>query len=879
MNWPRITIRVVAGALFASGMLAATAFHADWREQYDEAAVRVDVLGRERMLTVQAAASARSLADGEPVADELVATTTLLEHQWAAVRDGGAELDLALAETGRRVPAWTDAGQLGVELDAEIESFVAALRSFVAADEHADADVAEIESMAGQVLADVVAAVTAASSPVDTTGLIPALLMFLLALLVPPIIVWREWSRDRRAVDEERARLDASEARRNWLEAITAQVSDDLVVLDREGNLRYVSSGLGTGAAVRDAQHLRSLVHPDEVDAVVATLREVIGGRSSARVECKLRATYDSWRDVEVVMTNLCDDPAVNGVVLAVRDIGERRAAEAEYREMHAIQQFLTENASEALIRLDARARITFASNAVTSLAGVDPREVTGQHLERLVAPSDRTRLRRELHEARWSGGRRRFDVQLAGADGGLGWASVGLGFVMTSTGGHYHVTMSDVTSRVTAEVALEQSEATQRLILDSLAEGVLLIDRDHGIVAVNPSATEIVGVGVGVRFRDQASELGIDLLEMDGEPVADGDSLAERVFRSGTPSAGRRTIFRHAGGRDVICESTALPCEWDDDGHVRLVLVTIRDVTDEVRIESALEAERRLLDGVLESVSTSVVVLDGERRVTLANPAFRSMVGRDAVRGVHLTDLFLPEGWTLPDGTAVAAAIAPTDLPVSDVPVRVATEDGGRDVLFSICEMSLHDGRDGFLLTLTEVTELRRAEGALREMALVDPLTRLPNRRRLDDHLESAMARNIRSLGHVGVIFIDLDGFKAVNDELGHEAGDELLMVVGERLRQVVRSGDLVARIGGDEFVIVVEGMHTPAAMEMLPGRIAEVVGAPISIAGREMSVGASVGAARGRSGDTPSTLLHRADTLMYANKRLRATLEPQPV
>ncbi len=162
--------------------------------------------------------------------------------------------------------------------------------------------------------------------------------------------------------------------------------------------------------------------------------------------------------------------------------------------------------------------------------------------------------------------------------------------------------------------------------------------------------------------------------------------------------------------------------------------------------------------------------------------------------------------------------------------------------------------------------------ENELTRDALHDPLTRLPNRTLMLDRLASALARAERSSKKVVVFFIDLDGFKLVNDRFGHEAGDQFLIEMAERLRGAVRPQDTVARIGGDEFVVICEGFTgDEAEWRPLQERLTAAVEVPMEIVGQSVSVSASVGLAVGGRNSEPEAMLRDADLAMYAVKRAR--------
>jgi diguanylate cyclase (GGDEF)-like protein len=185
-----------------------------------------------------------------------------------------------------------------------------------------------------------------------------------------------------------------------------------------------------------------------------------------------------------------------------------------------------------------------------------------------------------------------------------------------------------------------------------------------------------------------------------------------------------------------------------------------------------------------------------------------------------------------------------------------------------------------GQVLSLAlESEDRRRAEQALRESearfrhaALHDALTGLPNRLVLFDILRREIGRAKRDASYrFAVLYFDLDGFKAVNDTLGHDAGDRLLMTVGERLNASMRPMDAVARVGGDEFAVVVANVAEREAAAAIAQRIAAAVSAPLRIGDREVEVGASVGIAMADGSSDPSGLLRAADLAMYEQKTAR--------
>jgi len=185
-----------------------------------------------------------------------------------------------------------------------------------------------------------------------------------------------------------------------------------------------------------------------------------------------------------------------------------------------------------------------------------------------------------------------------------------------------------------------------------------------------------------------------------------------------------------------------------------------------------------------------------------------------------------------------------------------------------SLTSTSVH-GVEMFTVIARDATVRKLHEDQLEHQATHDPLTGLANRKLFDELLVRAVFRAERSRRALAVLYMDLDGFKDVNDVFGHQAGDRVLTETARRLESVIRPGDIVARLGGDEFVVLCENLTSPDDAEKIATRVVQAVGQPIAVAAGVATVTASVGVAIGALGESAASVVARADEAMYRTKQ----------
>ena len=273
------------------------------------------------------------------------------------------------------------------------------------------------------------------------------------------------------------------------------------------------------------------------------------------------------------------------------------------------------------------------------------------------------------------------------------------------------------------------------------------------------------------------------------------------------------------------------------------------------------------------------MAILDADGRYLALNGALAQILGVPEPSAVGRTF----GDFTHPDDRArdndLLGRLASGELPYYQVQKRYIDAHGDTvwcRVTVSEVSGAIAQGSARFVAQVEDITAFRRAKELLERRAMYDPLTGLANRVLLLDRLAHALAAHHRRGTTVSVLFFDVDHFNLVNDSLGHESGDALLAVIGQRVQGAVRAGDTVARLGGDEFVVVLENIPNQAAALAVARTITSSVQCPISLAGHEVVPTISVGLAIADGDVTAESLVRDADTAMYAAKQLgRARIE----
>ena len=377
------------------------------------------------------------------------------------------------------------------------------------------------------------------------------------------------------------------------------------------------------------------------------------------------------------------------------------------------------------------------------------------------------------------------------------------------------------------------------------------------------------------MRASEPGGEVRLELFEgMGSAPADDGGARTRRFETYGRPFVLRGDTRGGVAGSHYGREALLVLVLGSLLSALLFALVIVLSRSNARALRLANDTVGRMLDleerfRHLAATPVGIFRTDARGRLTFGNRRWQELTGCrvDQADEAPWTQIVHPQDRRLVDAAWGAAGRERSEFGRQ---FRLARADEEVWVACRLAPLSGgNDARAGWVGSLEDVTALRRQEAELAQRALHDPLTELPNRSYFMDRLGQAIERSRRARTRVAVLFVDLDGFKAVNDSVGHEGGDRVLVEVAHRLKGAVRGGDTVARFGGDEFTVLCEDVDGADEMAAAAGRISAALAAVFEIEGREFPIDCSIGIAIGFGARAaPRQLLRTADVAMYEAK-----------
>jgi len=664
--------------------------------------------------------------------------------------------------------------------------------------------------------------------------------------------------------------------RRKWIEALetaeerfqlAARATRDLIV-DWDiasGNLCWHEAheqflGLHHHELGSDADWLIERVHPEDREALAVHLRKAITGKGD-RLLCDLRIRHADGSFAEVMVRGFVIRDArghATRMVCAVQDNTERNQAARALREREAHLSTVFGQAMVGIMQNDPDGNIIMINKRYCEILGRPEAELCNLDVSAYTHPDDIARSLALYEEHQSICKPFQIEKRYVRPDGSSVWCKVFVSFVQDADGGHESTIAiaQDITSRKMAEQQLQTQSTLLQTVIDSVQDLIFVRNLEGTLVLANKAVTEGCGGFPEPKPLQNAPETQTGgLTALDRMVIASGDvrTIEEAIL---------------VQGQERLFETVKVPLIENET--ITGVIGVARDVTDSKAAEAALRASELLYRNVLEASVDCVEIIDLEGKVKLANS--------QALTAMDLTELkqvvgkpwveFWPHTSRGKIEKAMVAARSGKISRFSTYSDMYKSTPKWWDVIVS----PMCDDRDqvtGILAISRDTTSAREISAQLKWASENDDLTNLPNRRAFQARLQAATLRAMESGGIVGLLLIDLDHFKHINDTLGHMAGDHLLAVFGSRFKEVVRSSDFVARLGGDEFAVIVEGRQGEVDLAATGASILSRLQEPVEYDGRVLNASASLGGATfPTDASSASELFDNADIALYALK-----------
>ena len=416
----------------------------------------------------------------------------------------------------------------------------------------------------------------------------------------------------------------------------------------------------------------------------------------------------------------------------------------------------------------------------------------------------------------------------------------------------------AEIVRREILETALRASEEKYRNLLATTSEGFWLLDAEMNLSEVNQALCTMLGY-------TQAELLAKSLADLVDE--ADRPIFMEQMAHVPVTDHRHYELVLITSLGDKLHTSVHATTIRNSRGDVQGAFAFITDITERKQAEAKLQLSATVFSHAREGI----FITDVQGTILDVNDAFIQITGYSRQEAIGQNPRILKSGRQTPEFYAdMWQALMGEGNWCGEIWNRRKTGEGFAALL------TLSTVRDGqgnpqyFVALFSNITALKEHQQRMEYLAHYDGLTHLPNRMLLDDRLHQAMAQVERSRQHLAVVYLDLDGFKAINDTYGHEAGDQLLVTVAQRMKQTLREGDTIARLGGDEFVAVLLNCNQGKASVSSVQRLLEAASQPVQLNGWIIQVSASLGVTFYPQTNVVDAehLLNQADQAMYQAK-----------
>jgi len=431
----------------------------------------------------------------------------------------------------------------------------------------------------------------------------------------------------------------------------------------------------------------------------------------------------------------------------------------------------------------------------------------------------------------------------------------------------------SDILRRKQAMELLRKSEEQVRLMLNSAGEAIFGIDLNGNCTFANPCCADVLGYKSPEDITGRNMHRLLNHSYFDGTPIPVEECRIYRALLTGDIIHADDEVFWKADGTSFIAEYRSYP--QTVDGRITGLVVSFHDVTERWRFEKILIKDSERLSNILEGSNAGTWQLNVKNGTITINEKFANMLGyrlSELVPATKEQKLKLIHPDDVKRWEDLVEKHFRKETEAYECEVRMKHKNGTWIWMLEKGQVT-KIGENGkpliFSGTSIDITSRKQEEEKVLHMATHDELTGLPSLKLAHDRLSMSISQARRDNSLLAVMFIDLDGFKKVNDTFGHDAGDEVLRVTARRFLSVLRETDTVARIGGDEFLVILTELHSRENASLVAEKLLRVVSESVFFTESETSVGASIGIALfPGDGNDMETLIKMADAAMYKVK-----------
>ena len=660
-------------------------------------------------------------------------------------------------------------------------------------------------------------------------------------------------------------------AREEQLRLFTDNIPDPVVYLDTDRCYTFVNdaflqlNGLDRGAVI--GKTTAEVIGLEATAALTPYQDRAFAGETVSYERALLDATGRSrWIRGRMVPDHRIDG-VIQGVYIVLHDITDLKIAQNTLAARESQLRAIMDGVPAPVAYIDRDERCQYVNRALLQYFGLAADEVATLRLNDVVGADIYEGAKATIARA-LEGESAAFDRLVPGADGVSRWMTIRIVPDAAPSGevpGAF-VLMNDIHGMKQAQEALRASESELRLIMDNVPARVAYIDRDYRYRFLNRHNEEWLGLGrnelTGRQVAEVVGEERFRQMQPLLERVLDGEVVSVEQMLAQPSGEERWESVHYAPNRDA-------------EGRVIGIYAVHTDVHDQKRNEDALRRANWMLSSHIDNTPLAVLEWDRDFRLVRWSPQAERLFGwrADEVLGMPIDGNPLLHEADRSAVTELLTRLMSGEEPRTTGQTRNNRKDGKTIWCewYHSCLLDDHGNIVSILSFVQDVSARIQAEERLQHMATRDALTGLPNRLLLQERLTQAIAQAKRAGRRVGVLFIDLDRFKNVNDTLGHRIGDELLKEVSHALSGALREVDLVARLGGDEFMVVIENFDEPTVLGRIAQKLLDAVARPFRIEEHDIYVTSSIGiSVYPDDSDDPEELLKHADVAMYRSKEL---------